>query len=304
MATGFKLADQRDYRRGVVLGLTLAEVLVLLVFLLLLTMAALLARRDRDEAAMVARIERYTAILKPLTDDLHKEGIQIHDTDTLASLIERGKAADALRSQLEEAGRALEAARQDHDRQESELSYLREKVAEQGKFVKTAAEYAAMAAILERVPGPETESLPEKLAGVLRNNNNLLGQNDQMRAELARAKGNGGSGLPYCWALPGGQPQFMLMVEMQDGGVIAHDLAPRARPDDSAWTLLDGLGRESLMPIQQFITQTLPLKGRGDAERCRYAIEVVDHTATSNKPGYKRFMGLLYGTFLIREIYR
>ena len=44
MATGFRLSAPHNYRRGVVLGLTLPEVLVLLTFLLLLAMSALLLR--------------------------------------------------------------------------------------------------------------------------------------------------------------------------------------------------------------------------------------------------------------------
>jgi hypothetical protein len=133
-------------------------------------------------------------------------------------------------------------------------------------------------------------------------NTSLKGQNNQMRLELVRLKGNGGSGLPYCWAMPDGKPQFMLKVEMQDDGVIVTDLEPRARSQDSAWLLLDLVARGHLMPLATFMSQVAPLQGKASADRCRYAIQVVDATGRTNKPGYKQSMGRLWTAFHIREI--
>jgi hypothetical protein len=123
-----------------------------------------------------------------------------------------------------------------------------------------------------------------------------------MRNELARLKGNGGSGLPYCWALPSGNPQFMLKVEMQDTGVVVRDIEPRARPEDLAWPLLDSVSRGRLMPLAEFIGYTSQLQARSNANRCRYAIQVVDKTGVTNKPGYKQFMGRLWTVFMIHEV--
>jgi hypothetical protein len=311
MATGFKLGDPREYRRGVVLGLTLAEVLVLLVFLLLLTMSALLLRRDREQTALNDRLGHYAVLLQPMTDALASRGVSIEDTDQLVSLIERGSTADRLRSQLDEAGRKLEAARVAREKQEGELSKLREATREIARMTEAVAEHAALSAILERIAGQQSQPLPEKLAGLVEKATtveaataSLMGQNAQMRAELARLKGNGGSGQPYCWALPDGRTQYMLKVEMQDSGVIVRDLEPRARPEDPAWPLLDGVARGRLMPISEFITQTSPLQVRSNSERCRYAIQAVDGTGVTNKPGYKHSIGRLWSVFMVREVGR
>lgn len=311
MATGFKLADPRKYRRGVVLGLTLAEVLVLLVFLLLLAMSAMLLRRDRDQAALTEKLGRYAALLRPVTEALASRGIVVDDTDQLAGLIERGTTADKLRSQLDEVGRKLEAAQVASEKQESELSRLQESTRQMARMSEAAAEHAALAAVLEQVPGPRSQPLPEKLAGLVRQaatveatTASLTGQNAQMRTELARLKGNGGSGQPYCWALPDGRAQYMLKVEMQDTGVIVRDLEPRARPLDPAWPLLDSVSRGSLMPMSQFIGQISSLQARSNAERCRYAIQAFDGTGITNKPGYKQSMGRLWSVFMVREVAR
>jgi len=289
----------------------LAEVLVLLVFLLLLAMSALLLRRDREQAALNEKVDRYAVLLKPMTEALASRGIVVEDTDQLAALIERGGAVDTLRSQLDEAGRKLEAARVASERQEGELSRLREATRDMARMAKAAAEHATLAAMLERVDGQQSQSLPDKLAGLVQKATtveaataSLTGQNAQMRAELARLKGNGGSGQPYCWALPDGRAQYMLKVEMQDTGVIVRDLEPRARPEDSAWPLLDGVSRGRLMPMSEFIAHTSPLQARANAEKCRYAIQAVDGTGVTNKPGYKQSIGRLWSVFMVREVGR
>jgi len=77
-----------------------------------------------------------------------------------------------------------------------------------------------------------------------------------------------------------------------------------ARPEDPAWPLLDGIARARLMPLSEFVALTSPLQVRSAAERCRYAIQVVDGTGVTNKPGYKQSMGRLWSVFMIREVGR
>jgi hypothetical protein len=311
MATGFKLGDPREYRRGVVLGLTLAEVLVLLVFLLLLSMSALLLRRDREHAAMAGKLDRYASLLQPLGEALAGRGVVIEETDRLVGLIERGAAADRLQGELQDARRALDTAQHASASDARELSRLRAAEGATARVAEGAARYAALAAILERLPGAASIPLPERLeravqraAAADEGSASLLGQNAQMRGELARLKGNGGSGVPYCWALPDGRAQYMLKIEMGDTGVVVRDLDPRARPADPAWLLLDAVPRGRLMPMGEFIGQTAQLQARAAAAQCRYAVQVVDATGITNKPGYKQSMGRLWTVFMIREVAR
>ena len=46
-----RLVNEREHRRGLVLGLTLAEMLLLLVFVLLLALGARLSQCERDKLA-------------------------------------------------------------------------------------------------------------------------------------------------------------------------------------------------------------------------------------------------------------
>lgn len=106
------LHDRRDYRRGVILGLTFAETLLLLLFLLLLAAAAL---RERDQR----ELER----TRPAAEMLSRLGLPASDPDALARRIDQGGRAlaelPALREQLarvqERLATAEAARRLEHD---------------------------------------------------------------------------------------------------------------------------------------------------------------------------------------------
>jgi hypothetical protein len=44
----FDARQQRPYRRGLILGLTMAEIMILIIFLLLMALTAALAQRDKQ----------------------------------------------------------------------------------------------------------------------------------------------------------------------------------------------------------------------------------------------------------------
>ncbi len=85
-----RIADEREHRRGLVLGLTLAEVLLLLLFLLLLALGARLQRLAAEITSANTENERLhsaVAILGPQLDKLRTSG-QL-DGEKFQSLIER-----------------------------------------------------------------------------------------------------------------------------------------------------------------------------------------------------------------------
>ncbi len=311
MASGFKLADPREYRRGVILGLTLAEVLVLLVFLLLLSSSALLAHREDALRLAEVKLSRYETALASFVKHEKSVGSTLN-TDELVSRLERANDYDRMEHDLNAAKSALAEVRKAAEKSAIELGELRSQMAsisgDQKALAAKAAEGDAMAALLDRAT-PPGGSPAEKLRRVLEQfarqamaDENLAGQNAQMRAELARVKGNGGSGLPYCWTTPDGQPIYMLRIELRDDGVIAHELNPRPRPGDTAWALLDAVPREELMEITRLLDASAPLQTEATSQKCRYAVRVTDGTSRTNKPGYKSLMGKLWGRFMVREV--
>lgn len=314
MASGFRLADPREYRRGVILGLTLAEVLILLVFLLLLSTGALLAKRGREIGDLRAKLGAYESQMASVLDRLRQRGIQIADADELVARLERAEESDRIRRELDRTKSALAQAQADAAKSAREASELRARLeripADRQEAAAKLAQEQAMESLLGQAGAPGV-SAPERLRGLIErtsrletDNRNLTGQNAQMRNEITRVKGNGGSGLPYCWATAEGHPEYMLRIELHDRDIVVSDVSPRPRPDDPAWQLLDGLPRGQSISMSELLSAVAPLRGRAAAARCRYAVYAFDGTARTNKPGYKSMMGQLWTVFMVHEVYR
>jgi hypothetical protein len=94
------LADEREHRRGLILGLTLAEVLLLLMFLLLLALGARLVQFERSAKMANDQLDAVLASLKPLQDELSKYGAIT--SQSLQELVGRLKRASELETQVSE----------------------------------------------------------------------------------------------------------------------------------------------------------------------------------------------------------
>lgn len=109
-----KLAsDEREHRRGLVLGLTMAEVLLLLLFLLLLALAG----RLMSQAKELAKANDAVQVLKPIIelvksgDQVTPETVQALARD-LASVPQLRRDNDALKSALADASKRADAFKQ------------------------------------------------------------------------------------------------------------------------------------------------------------------------------------------------
>jgi len=153
--------DPREYRRGVVLGLTFAKVLLLLVFLLLLAAAAVHERSRRE-------LER----TRPAAEALGRAGLPLDDPAALARRLEEG-----------------ERARQENPSLHEELAQLRAQLAARPPTQRRAKELAIK---LERSEAARRE-LAETLEAV-------RGELADTRRELERtrpaAEALGRAGLP------------------------------------------------------------------------------------------------------------
>lgn len=106
-------SDEREHRRGLVLGLTMAEVLLLLLFLLLLALAG----RLMSQAKELAKTNDAVQVLKPIIelvksgDQMTPETVQALARD-LASVPQLRRDNDALRSALTDVSKRADAFKQ------------------------------------------------------------------------------------------------------------------------------------------------------------------------------------------------
>ncbi|MCS6879265.1 MAG: hypothetical protein NZP72_13320 [Geminicoccaceae bacterium] len=136
------ITDPREYRRGVILGLTFAEVLLLLVFLLLLAAAAVLERRTRAEPPSSRPsaqthsdrrdLARTSATLELEIDRLlaRLEEVEKERTSLRESLAELRERVFGLERENEELASRLERAERDRGQLAETLTLLRREYAQ------------------------------------------------------------------------------------------------------------------------------------------------------------------------------
>ncbi len=297
-------ADQREYRRGMVLGLTMAEVAILLIFLLMLAMR-LEGQAEGDAFRFLAASE--ASVLE------HQ------------ATAERAEAeAEAQRARAEQAERERDSARTANSDAQTRLDEMiasnaglqralyqvRSRMANDRAWLNLdpdSSDEQIVGALVRRLD--ELTSDNRRASGdlerIIRENEVLRGQNEQLRRDLARQPGRPGSGVPHCWPTPSGDAEYMLRISMHDGGMVSvRDRSPKAQPSDTAWHLVAGLQRDKQMSIAELRTTVEPLIARGRSQGCRYAVEVVDMTGPTNKLGYKSLQNAIWTIFYQKEVAR
>jgi hypothetical protein len=274
-------SDPVGYRRGLVLGLTLAETLLLVLFILLLVYAALGQEREKkmkEQEAQIAGLslridsgldrlsKELTAAgiadpaelslrLRRLTDEVARNGQMQKDLATYARLVpsvsEAKQIADAFDVQ-----RSSESPLQVLDRHLSRTS----------------------------APVAETERAPATLAEALAAIERMKGQLDYYEHQQASA-GNGLS-YPPCWQR-GGRIVYIYDALLLDDGL------KLSVTDDRAGLDMAGLTANGAEPQlgqtisrQTFLARTKGLHAWSVRQGCRFYARIIDGTSAGNKSGY------------------
>jgi len=278
--------DQAEYRRGMVLGLTMAEITILLIFLLMFAAAAA---------------------------GSHAAGSSVNLEQDLQGRLKRAEAE--ILSQRERADRAeneLGKARQRSEQFSSERDGLRTRVGELEAINRTLdrdleilrAERDRLARLLQEIARQiwSGSGVPDDRAvtGIRRRLDELL---EIERVNSGRNSGIPlGSGLPHCWRTVSGEVEFILRVFMHDGGrVVVQERQPKARPSDAVWARLATMPRNREIAMREFRAAVEPILADARAKGCRYAVEAIDKT--TNKQDFKSLQsGIWEMGFFQREV--
>ena len=206
------------YRRGTILGLTVAETFILLAFLLLI--ALLLGLTELDELP-----EEPAVVNAPLVWERPEQ------IETLVNNAERARAAaererDQARERAEQARTAQEEAERARAAAERELDQVRER-AEQARTAQEEAERARAAAERERDQARTAQEEAERASAAA--------EHERDQAVLLHRKGNN----PPCWyeTIPAGngktreKPHYAFNAAIHERSIV---LVPRPPPPGSA----------------------------------------------------------------------
>ncbi|WP_316179492.1 MULTISPECIES: hypothetical protein [unclassified Bradyrhizobium] len=290
-----RLADEREQRRGLILGLTLAEILLLLLFLLLLTLSAEL--KDWQDRANTAEEQ-----LKPLQQALHEGGAV--DITAVQQLVERFKRLQ----ELEAENTALKQQTTRHAEQSDLVKSLGLDSSQTFRSFASAVEQAAEIdpndppAVLKRAVeilntlGKDTQPSQIKPLSQMLDSNEVTqklaateADRDKCHLEVLNLMHRNGNGLTYpsCWTTQTGQTEYIFDITFGDRGIRVSDATP-TRATDPAWEMVGSFKRDVEINERDFVAATRKLADRATSQNCKFYTRNWDETGPSNKVRYKQ----------------
>ncbi|KQO58592.1 hypothetical protein ASF14_01255 [Sphingomonas sp. Leaf257] len=315
MAFGTDRSVERDnatYRKGLVLGLTLAELGILVIFVLLLAFGAALLAKNREIAGLkravpeeraASRVERMLrekaadpAAARSLARELVDTAVR---QDAVVEAERRLGQASAAVSKAEQAASESEetasrsgisvADRTDPDRDmERRGEDLRRRIAD------IAAERDALKGTLADLPSGE-RAVADRVLSTRLENERLKGS---MAYAARRLEALGkGSEKPACWATRTGSPEYIFDVTLTSGGIVTRDRALPNRRAEQVRLPLSNMAYGRVLQGPGFQAMTKPLFDWGEAHGCRFFVMVTDRTGASEKRRYKTLLLWVEGHF-------
>lgn len=289
------------YRRGLVLGLTIAEMFLLILFALLLALAAWSIESKKRESV----IQEAAALAKLSPEDFEKMLARAANAERLE------REAERLRVELRE----FENLRQSIEKIDDEDDFL--------ELVKSASVGAAVRASLQE-RDRDLEIDPKRVAAALslaaaaerqgvdadltalassvQDLETLRGQYANLRQRLESA----GLGLemPPCWATADGRPEYIFSIALKSNGLRVRDTTPSHRAEArKALPIPKQLFDDDVSPTG-FLSLTNALLDWSKAQNpeCRFFIRVFDLTPADRKDLYKSRLRTVEHVFYKYEV--
>lgn len=308
--------EDESYRRGVVLGLTMAEVTILLLFCLLLTMLFLLHRKDQQIAALGGSKSGRTYVVSlPVLQQIQSQFGPVDSQTEINDDFQKLIIAQQRLSTIDQIANTGGVALDPHQPVDAHVKVVA-KIANAARNVVVASGQPARApddvlkgmdsiekatAILMKARGAnagvsitDRTAIRTAIAGELCADQH----SDQKRFDECKKKiidVTGGKGLEFqsCWwdkTVNPWQTKDIYNVVLTDSGLIIHDLDPAIeeyRNQKATILPVSGIRLGRLVSQSEFLDETLPLLAWSDKNKCRFYVRVFDQTGPSAKAIYK-----------------
>jgi hypothetical protein len=279
---GRRIGEQNEaYRKGLVLGLTMAETGILIIFVLLLLLA-FGQRRQADlfrkyvgkEAVDVADLQRLR-VAESMADSiaglLGVQGAHEEDFTKLVRVLQDMQQSPGATTALAEARNTLSDIREARNRIEQ---------------VAAAAQEGGSGAIAKHV-----EEQSYRLA-------NQEGQLSGLEKKLLAA--GQGKGERPCWAEPDGTIDYLYDVVLTSSGIRMREHLYPHRARERQLLPMPATDPQEVLLESVFLARTAPLFRHSKQNNCRFFVVIYDATASHEKPLYKSLLRTVEGHFYKR----
>ena len=295
--------EEEGYRRGLVLGLTMAEIVILVIFVLLLVLGASLALKERENDTLKKRnemlqvgaiqFERIVRATGGNSEEIIRVLAAAEETRQRLARIEKEV------TQLRELREDIESARPDGLPERPlpeifrELVLVRDAVVDSGISPTPDSIRQALA---------DTAAIKEELLASAGQNELLERQNRNLNTkmtDLLRQARSGGRGLdhPPCWATPDGKAEYIFDIALTRRGLIVRERELPHRAIERAKLPIADLALDDELIPKNFLGMTEPLFRWSVDSECRFVVRAFDSTAPTEKTIYKRHMRVLEQRF-------
>jgi hypothetical protein len=297
-------ANRQQYRRGLALGFTLAELFTILLFLLLLIFAAV----RQSEIAHARELESKN---QKLAEELQRAKQQAQ------ALVERNDSADLVAGstdQIDDMFRDLVLSQKDNEQLRKQISALSEKAKDDEKFrqsmrsnslsarepgeiVRDAKGAEDARRILER-PGLVAQNKGSPSPDLTKTIKDLVDSQGRLQGQVANLThrcGGGGTEMPPCWVTPSGEIEFFADVELASarsgGTIVIHDDDVPGHEGEKK-VLFRDLKFDQPSSESDFLDETQDLYDFGERQKpqCRFFVRVIDHTGPQDKEIFKSLL--------------
>lgn len=254
------------YRRGLVLGLSLAEVLLLVVFILLVLIAIGFARQQQQAVIIDARpditLSDYEALLgqvsfvSEIREDLGLAPDEPLPDDFMEAVVAMAKSTD------------LAAVRERQERLDATIQALQD----------------------QGIKDPEA---------LIRGYADSKGRVEQLQKQLRTA--GAGRVFPSCWATEQGDIVYLLNVELTPDGLRVAEVGNPGREKARSGLPMRPFSGDDLLSPRDFLSRTKAVFDRSVTDNCRFYVNVSDRTAAEQKQLYKELLSAVEGHFYKKE---
>lgn len=269
-----KTPNSSTYRRGIMLGLTMAEIMILIIFLLLLGFAVLLQKEKDFNKSIIKNEDKIESIIRIFAEN--KPNLN----------------ADIVRI-VEELPPLLKEVEKQNEINEEEVTADQIVIAIE-KFIR-------QKQLQENLNSGE--SLEEKLLESLERQKELEKEKnvlrDQKKSLIAQIQDKGrGVDWPPCWPdSEGHASEYIFKIDLTDDGIIFENAAPPHRLAEMAKLPIQNIIYETPRTIGEFRRETAKLFKWSTNNECRFYVRVYDKTGAEQKALFKRLLTTVEGVF-------
>lgn len=280
------LDQKKAYRRGLLLGFTMAEVIIMVLFCLLLASAFKFEEKLNELATANSKLAELSKVLNAK----YGEDGEIDDIFTELRMVRKENAE--LKQRAADNESALSEVK-------ANAELLREIKASLQSAAVTQANAAEVAAIVKAGLAKGDKAIQCERDAIEKNR--LEGQLASAQATLTRL--GKGTEMPACWANPKtGRPEYIFSVDLTSTGLVIHDEKLQHRQPDQALLPLGEIGFDTEVSPDAFRMQTSALWSWSKEHQCRFFVMVRDKTQPTEKDTYKRLLRTLEDHFYKLEV--